>query len=88
MNPLLSRVEKSLVKAVKRKRSQDVFQDDLDLTFDDLRFRKSYCQEVNDHLVRQSTLDNRAYPFFTYSQDPNTQDQKYGNIQKQDLFSV
>jgi hypothetical protein len=44
------RSEKSLVKAVKRKRSGDVF-DELDFTLDDLRFRKSYCQEVNDHLV-------------------------------------
>jgi hypothetical protein len=25
--------------------------DDLDFTLDDLRFKKSYCQEVDDHLV-------------------------------------
>ena len=44
------RSEKTLVKAVKRKRSGEVF-DDLDFTLDDLRFKKSYCQEVDDHLV-------------------------------------
>ena len=45
------RSEKTLGKAVKRKRSGEVF-DDLDFSLDDLRFKKSYCQEVNDHLVR------------------------------------
>ena len=44
------RSEKTLVKAVKRKRSGEVF-DDLDFALDDLRFKKSYCQEVNDHMV-------------------------------------
>ena len=54
------RSEKSLVKAVKRKRSGDVF-DELDFTLDDLRFRKSYCQEVNDHLVIVIILSTDAY---------------------------
>jgi hypothetical protein len=54
------RSEKSLVKAVKRKRSGDVF-DELDFTLDDLRFRKSYCQEVNDHLVINIILNADAY---------------------------
>lgn len=39
--------EKSLSKATKRKREEDVF-DNFDASFDSLRFRKSYCQEVND----------------------------------------
>ena len=47
------RSEKTLVKAVKRKRSGEVF-DDLDFALDDLRFKKSYCQEVNDHMVSSS----------------------------------
>lgn len=40
------KTEKSL-KTLKRKCSEEVF-DNLDVSLDDLRFRKSYCQEVND----------------------------------------
>lgn len=43
--------EKSL-KALKRKRPEDSGKPELDLTLDDLRFKKSYCQEVSDFLKK------------------------------------
>jgi hypothetical protein len=45
--------EKSL-KALKRKST--VQPQDLDFGLEDLQFRKSYCQEVNDHLKKQCGL--------------------------------
>ncbi len=46
--------EKSL-QAMKRKRPDDIFDKTVDVDISDLRFRKSYCQEVNDHLKKQKT---------------------------------
>ena len=45
--------EKSL-KALKRKRSQEVDKSaELDFNLEDLRFKKSYCQEVNERLNKK-----------------------------------
>ena len=49
--------EKSL-KAVKRKLSDEVFEAGEDFGLDSsLRFRKSYCQEVSDHLSKKKKED-------------------------------
>ena len=54
--------EKSL-KALKRKRSQEVDKSaDLDFNLEDLRFKKSYCQEVNDFLRKKGHEDDDASP--------------------------
>ena len=40
--------EKSLSKATKRKREEDVYGAEFGASFEELRFRKTYCQEVSD----------------------------------------
>lgn len=45
------KTEKSL-KALKRRRQDEVF-DEFDFSLEDLRFRKTYCQEVSDHVKKQ-----------------------------------
>ena len=52
--------EKSL-KALKRKRPQEVDKSaDLDFNLEDLRFKKSYCQEVNDFMRKKGHEDDDA----------------------------
>ena len=58
--------EKSL-KALKRKRSDDKSHE-LDFSLEDLRFKKSYCQEVSDFL-KKKTLGVDAAPSCSSSKD-------------------
>ena len=54
--------EKSL-KALKRKRSPEQRREELDFSLEDLRFRKSYCEEVNDFLKNsKKSLSNQEGP--------------------------